>query len=558
MKKFQFFACLVILIVLGLSVRAQNSLTAADVQKIIAQAVSQAVAMNQKVTVSVLDKEGHILGTFVMTGAAPNTTIRGTGTAGQGFENVTVQARFASLSKAGTAALLSSGGNAFSTRTASFIIQEHFPAGIDNTPGGPLFGVQFSSLKCSDIAIAGLPLGLSGDAGGIPLYKNGVAVGGVGVEGDTRYGIDTNPRDNEQSFEEVIAVAATRGFEAPALIRADNILVAGLRFPFSNINVSDIPLATQIPFGSLPGAVDPNDPVIAAPASDFVPRTLNGVNGQASSRFPTVAGTSLTASEVDQILGAALATANITRAGIRQPIGSNARVNIAVVDVDGRVLGFIRQFDAPVFGFDVSVQKARSVNFMARPDAATKLAAAGTNLNGVAFSSYVTRANADGIALNGAIAFSDRGFGFLHRPLFPDGINGTQAGPFSTALANFSPFNNGLQTDLIFDAVAMPMMPMCRGAVMEKRMILPSQCRCTQVPELQNGLQIFAGGIPLYRGNTLIGGIGISGDGIEQDDLVAAGGAQLFPPPEAMWSDKFFVRGVRLPFVKFPPRPFLP
>lgn len=537
-----------ILLFLGLGVRAQ-SLTQTDVQRIIAQAVSEAFALNQKITVSVLDKEGNVLGTFEMSGAVASTTIRGAGRAGQGFENVTVSSRSASLSKAGTGALLSSGGNAFSTRTASFIIQEHFPAGIDNTPGGPLFGVQFSSLKCSDVVISGLPLGLSGDAGGIPLYKNGVEVGGVGVEGNGLYTIDTNPRDSDQSYEERIAVAGSRGFDAPALIRADNILVAGLRFPFANINSSDFPVATAIPFGSLSGTV--LDPIVAAPASDFVPRTLNGVNGQASSRFPTIAGSSLTVSEVDQILGAALATANITRAGIRQPIGSNARVNISVVDTDGKVLGFIRQFDAPVFGFDVSVQKARSVNFMSRADAGTRLSANG-------FGSYVSRANADGIALNGTIAFSDRGFGFLHRPLFPDGINGTNAGPFSTLLADFSPFNNGLQVDLIKARILSPV-AMCRGAVMEKRTVMPPFCQCTEnIPELKNGLQIFAGGIPLYRGNTLIGAIGISGDGIEQDDLIAAGGANLFPPPLAMRSDNFLVRGVRLPFVKFPPRPFLP
>lgn len=554
-RNFKFFAGVVILALGALNIQAQNSLTVTDVQTIIAQAVSQAVAMNQKVTVSVLDKEGHRLGTFAMTGARQDIRIGLLGGRVGGLENLTLAtggARAAAVSKAGTAALLSSGGNAFTTRTASFIIQEHFPPGIDFQPGGPLFGVQFSSLACSDVAIAGVPLGLAGDPGGIPLYKNGVEVGGVGVEGDGFYTADTNPRDNDQSFEETIAVAASRGFEAPVVVRADNILVAGIRFPFSNIDTSQIPVATAVAFGSLPGAID-TDPVMAAPPSDFVPRTLNGVAGQASSRFPTIAGSALTASEVDQILGAALATANITRAGIRQPIGSNARVNIAVVDTNGTVLGFIREFDAPVFGFDVSVQKARSVNLMSRADAGAKITAVGTNLAGVVLGSYVTRANADGLSLNGTIAFSDRGFGFLHRPLFPDGINDTAAGPFSTLLPNWSPFNDGLQLDLLYNALTMPVY---RGAVRQKHSALPPFC--TAIPELKNGLQIFAGGVPLYRGNTLIGAIGVSGDGIEQDDLISSAGANLFPPPDAMRSDHFMVRGVRLPFVKFPPRPFLP
>ena len=104
-----------------------------------------------------------------MTGAAPTTLIRSVGASGQGLEGLVVPSAAAANSKAGTAGIFSTGGNAFTTRTASFIVQEHFPPGIDNRAGGPLYGVQFSTLPCSDIAIAALPLGLSGDPGGIPL-----------------------------------------------------------------------------------------------------------------------------------------------------------------------------------------------------------------------------------------------------------------------------------------------------------------------------------------------------------------------------------------------------
>ena len=541
----EFFAGFIVLLVLTASGRSQ-SLTVADVQTVISQAVSKAVALNQKVTVSVTDKEGHLLGTFAMTGAPATTLIRSVGRAGQGLENVSVAATAAAQSKAGTAAILSSGGNAFSTRTASFIIQEHFPAGVDNTSGGPLYGVQFSTLPCSDVAIAGLPLGLSGDPGGVPLYKGSVEVGGVGIEGDGLYTIDRDPADNDQPFEEIIAVSASRGFETPALVRADNILVEGIRFPF--VNIVDPSVPTQISFGSLPGVVISS--VIAAPATDFVPGVLNGVNGQFSSRFPTIAGSSLTVAEVTQILGAAAETANRTRAAIRQPIGSNARVTMSVVDLDGKILGIFRSVDAPVFGLDVAVQKARTSLFFSRSDAGAKLTAAG-------FGSYVMRANADGITLNGSIAFSDRGMGFLHRPLFPDGINGTQAGPFSTQLADWSPFNNGLQLDLVKTALTTPPMVCVAPPRPSGRMAMVAVCPCAAIPEVKNGLQIFAGGIPLYRGSTLIGAIGVSGDGIDQDDLIAAGGANLFSPPVAIRSDNIFVRTVRLPFLKFPARPFL-
>ena len=66
-----------------------------------------------------------------------------------------VPAAGAAIAKAITGAYLSSGGNAFSTRTASEIVQQFFPPTAAITPGlegGPLFGVQFSQLPCSDLS----------------------------------------------------------------------------------------------------------------------------------------------------------------------------------------------------------------------------------------------------------------------------------------------------------------------------------------------------------------------------------------------------------------------
>ena len=41
----------------------------------------------------------------------------------------------------------------------------------------------------------------------------------------------------------------------------------------------------------------------------------------------------------------------------------------------------------------------------------------------------------------------------------------------------------------------------------------------TGKPILANGLQIFPGGFPIYRNGVLIGAVGISGDGVDQDDM---------------------------------------
>ncbi|HEV2835043.1 MAG TPA: heme-binding protein, partial [Pyrinomonadaceae bacterium] len=515
------------------SFAATTNLTSTDVQTILQQAASAAASLGKAVTIVITDREGNILGFFAMSGAPATTTIRSVGAAGQGLEGTVAPAAEAATAKAATVAFFSTTGNAFSTRTAGFIIQEHFPPGISFRAGGPLYGVQFSSLPCGDIKKPSARLGLSGDPGGLPIYKDGLAAGGIGVEGDGLYTVDRDPTDNDQAFEELIAAAGTRGFEAPASIRGDNILVDGIRLPFTNVTNPPAPTNSASILGST---------ITPPPASEFTPQVVGGVAGEVSPRFfPVIAGTApgsnaLTAPEVQTIISHAAQQANITRAAIRQPLGSNARVTIAVVDTAGVVLGVFRQQDAPVFGFDVAVQKARSAAFFSSANAATTLRTAG-------FGTYVDRAIADGLRFDGAFAFSDRAIGFLHRPFFPDGIDNTAAGPFSTAIGSWSPFNVGLQLDL----VRTNFLAALSGPV----------ASCTSIPALANGIQIFAGSVPLYKNGVLVGAIGISGDGIDQDDLIAAAGANGFSPPAAVRSDQIFVRGVRLPFLKFPRSPNL-
>lgn len=527
-----------------------GTLTQDEVKTIIAQAVSAAASINRAVTVAVTDREGNVLGLFAMTGAPTMMQIRGggplqvpnpiTGLVPVGLEGTRLPSALGAISKAGTAALFSTSGNAFNSRTASFIIQQHFPPAVNFQPGGPLYGVQYSSLQCSDIKIPGLPLGLSGDPGSMPIYKNGIAQGGVGIEGDGVYGIDPDPADFDLPFEEVIALSGVRGFETPALIRADNILVNGIRLPFSN--ATQVLAPPTIAFASLPGAIDPLFPIRDAQPSAFTSATVGGITGESDPRFfpfissPTGGPNSLTAADVDVIISHAAQQANITRAAIRQPLGSNARVTIAVVDTEGRVLGLFRQQDAPVFGFDVSVQKARTAAFYSKANAGALLRTAG-------FGSYVDRAAADGLGLNGSVAFTDRAGGFLHRPFFPDGINNTAAGPFSTEIAQWSVFNVGLQLDLIKTNL--------------EASIVGAALPCTSIPSLPNGIQIFPGSVPLYKNGVLAGAIGISGDGVDQDDLICAAGGNGYSPAPAIRSDQVFVRGVRLPFLKFPRSPNL-
>lgn len=248
---------------------AQEALSAAEVQQIVAQAVGEAQARSKPAIISVVDRVGNVLAVFRMNGAPSRMlTSRRTATGriaspGIDAQSLDVEATMGAIAKAITAAYLSSSGNAFSTRTASMIVQQHFPP-APNTPGlesGPLFGVQFSQLPCSDLntrfvsgnagsaAFIGpkrSPLGLAADPGGLPLYKNGVVVGGIGVMADGDYGFDPDVSDFDQDDEEYIALAGMQGFAPAESIRADRITADGTTLRFADADAGRLaPLQTS-------------------------------------------------------------------------------------------------------------------------------------------------------------------------------------------------------------------------------------------------------------------------------------------------------------------------
>ena len=569
-----------------------TNLTVADVNRVVSQAVLEAQSRGALATIAVSDRVGNILGVFRMTGAAATFTITSGRTVTGGLEGVNiVPSEFAAISKAITGAFLSSEGNAFTTRTASQIVQQNFNPHETNQPGGPLFGVQFSSLSCSDVSWSlaagatagphGAPLGLSADPGGLPLYKNGTVVGGIGVIADSVYSLDLNLLDTDTDLDELIAVAGTNGFNAPNDRRADRITVDGrlLRFTDSEAIVSAPSSAPATPAGGIFVAVTGYKTApgpIAGTSFNFVASGyladssgnfpgLNAfvlVNAAGVNRYPAIAGTDgfMTQAEVIRVLAETIRVANRTRAQIRLPLGSQSQVNIAVVDTTGAILGLIRTPDAPVFGTDVAVQKARTSMFFSRTDAAATLnAQPGFNIvtiNNGPISQFVTRAQAfipGGNAFANGIAYSNAALGSLARPFFPDGINANGPGPLSRPFSTeWSPFNVGLQLDLSGNRI-----------VSNIGNALVSPCNAISA----NGIQIFSGGFPIYRGNTLVGGIGISGDGIDQDGLISFLGVHnagqilatgIGNAPMAIRADTIMgLQGGQLRYVNCPIAPFI-
>jgi uncharacterized protein GlcG (DUF336 family) len=492
------------------------------------------------------------------------------------------------------------------------IVQANFPPspGTVGLESGPLSGVQFSQLPCSDLntrfnSAGGVsafigpkrsPLGLAADPGGFPLYKNGVLVGGIGVIAEPDYAFDTNVTDLQVDDEEAIALAGIQGFAPPDAITADKITVDGTALRFSDMRVTDLsPLKTDFAAinNTLGGLVAvtgySNGGIIAgtpygteasgyrqATSAEFAfPDAFVLSNGGGTNRYPIRAGSDaaavgqpLSAAEARAVLEEAYAVMRHARGQIRRPLDSRAQVTISLVDTYGDVLGVVRAPDAPIFGTDVSLQKARTVAFFSNPVAAQQL----LDDPDAEIADFLQRARVffnDANAFTGKTAFGARSIGNISRPHFPDGEAARPEGPFSRPIADFSPFATGLQIALVKSNLLQHAL-FVQGAPFSDTPV-----QCTLVPpaptgqrRLANGMQIFSGAVPIYRGSTLVGAIGVSGDGIDQDDMISFlgahnGGARvggIGNAPIDIRADKIVIpvgAGVRLRYVNCPFAPFL-
>ena len=557
---------------------------------------------SDRFTLAVVDRVGNVLAVYRRGSASRTTLTSGLPVAG-GLEGIFNDpslspapgasadqgvpldlAALAAISKAVTGAYLSSSGNAFSTRTAGFIVQNHFIPGVRFTAGGPLFGVQFSQLPCGDLvqtveSPSGVgigprrsPLGLSADPGGFPLYKNGVVVGGVGViAGDVAtYSLDLNPRRPVADVEEQVALGASRGYTAPLAIRANRITAGGITLPYSASDGA-VPETAGAPVQpqaatllAVPGWFTASAPrsglaygeqssgYVRADIPNATPalvarRAFILVDGAGANRYPVSASgvTRLSSAEVGEILQQAIGVANEARAQIRKPLNSPAEVTVSIVDAGGNILGIARTPDAPIFGTDVSLQKARTAALFSRSDASDLVRAhPGDRILNSAFRNIPSIPGA-AIRMDAAETFfgSDvfagraitaRAIGNIARPNFPDGIDGRGPGPLSNPTSSWSPFNVGLQLDLVqFQTLASLVFeaaPALVGNVKPASCVAPGVAAAVDAAGggsgsklFANGIQIFPGGVPIYDrdGSTLLGAIGVSGDGVDQDDMIA-------------------------------------
>jgi uncharacterized protein GlcG (DUF336 family) len=432
------------------------------------------------------------------------------------------------------------------------------------------------------------PRGIGTLPGGIPIVKDGTIAGGIGVffpgttgfadEENSSLSTTYNPAKRDRSLEaEYVAFAALGGTQGGDGVPPFPIGTLGgvaplpeISLPFARIDLVGITLplygpngtngpATLVQAGQSFGLGNPDsgsNATLLQPNSfgRVVQQNANGTPVLGPNGLPLLVtatttllsgtpvpegflvtphdGVGLTAAQVTQIIEAGVQQALATRAAIRAPKSVSTRMVFAVTDETGAVLGLFRMPDATIFSIDVAVAKARNVAYYANP----------LQLQPID--------QAPGVPAGAA--FTNRTFRFLAEPFYPEGINGTPPGPFSV-------LNDG-GADLGSATLVGPRLPSSAfQSVLGHDAFFPQTNFHDPFNVLnQNGIVFFPGSSPLYGGGLLVGGVGVSGDGVDQDDVVTAAAKAILDVPDNLRADQFFVRGVRLPFQKFNRQPNLP
>ena len=257
------------------------------------------------------------------------------------------------------------------------------------------------------------------------------------------------------------------------------------------------------------------------------------------------------AADVEKVIKDGIAQAEITRAAIRLNVlaapdklslfrpGARTKMVLAVSDSKGDVLGLYRMKDATVFSIDVAVAKSRNTGYYAS-DRLVSADAVDANNDAIA-----------DVARN--TAFTNRTFRFLAAPRFPTGAE-SDAPPGDFSMLNMPGINP--RTGENIGNVALPASiyadPAKASVVSFDAFNASRSFRDPLKLENQNGIVFFPGSSPLYKNSSvLVGGFGVSGDGVDQDDVVTSVGEISLTAPVSKRADQYYVAGVRLPYQKF-------
>jgi len=501
----------------------------------------------------------------------PNSTLRGPGLVapigiGSHFPRniaLTPQVDLAQIEHTNRDSIINNGADRIRGTIDDITLRGRF--NIDNAnpsvvaPGQRLFApesygfVAGISPNAQSRGIATLP-------GGIPIFKNGTLVGGIGVffpgktgfasESNSHLGSEYNNAKPDRAEEaEYVAFAAVGG-SSGANLKIGTLggvgALPGFDLPFGRIDLVGITLDLFGPGGNVRGpdqlrAI--NNTIGRGSPDSGANLTLGATSGQnpQNTRAGLLApegwlvlpqdGRTLRAADVQRIIREGIAQSQLTKAAIRTPVGARTKMVYAVADSDGTILGLFREPDATIFSIDVAVAKARNVAYYAD---ANQLKAI-DQLAGVPK----------------GVAFTNRTIRYLSLPFFPEGIDGTPPAPFSQLNDGGSDPRTGRQVGPRLPASAFQ-------SVVGFDSFNPGT-NFRQNPSVnQNGIVFFPGSAPVYKSQTagaiatLSGGFGVSGDGVDQDDVVTAAGAQAYATPlSVLKADQVYFTGIRLPYQKF-------